>query len=142
MPKTRRPRARAKVGMISLGCPKNLVDTEVLLGNVAQQHVICAEPQDADVVIVNTCAFIDQSRAESLAAIREVAGWKAQGKIRGLIVAGCMAQRYGQQIREQVPSVDSILAMAEYDRIGEVLTNILDAKAAAQDAQAPWRTLV
>jgi ribosomal protein S12 methylthiotransferase len=128
--------------MVSLGCPKNLVDTEVLLGNVAEEHVICGDPRDADIVIVNTCAFIDQSRAESLQAIREVAGWKAEGKIRGLVVAGCMAQRYGEQIREAVPSVDSILAMAEYGRVGEVVRKILDAKGQAEEAQAPWRTLV
>ena len=88
-----RPAARAKVGMISLGCPKNLIDTEVLLGKVAEEHTICGDPEDADVVIVNTCGFIDQAREESLATIREVAGWKAEGKIRGLVVAGCRAQR-------------------------------------------------
>jgi ribosomal protein S12 methylthiotransferase len=143
MPRAKkRARTRAKVGMISLGCPKNLVDTEVLLGKVALDHTICGDPEDADIVIVNTCAFIDQSRAESLGAIREVARWKAEGKVRGMVVAGCMAQRYGDQIREAVPAVDSILAMAEYDRVGEVVANILDAHEAANDAQAPWRTLV
>jgi ribosomal protein S12 methylthiotransferase len=141
MPRSK-PRAQAKIGMVSLGCPKNLVDTEMLLGKVAEEHVICGDPQDADIVIVNTCAFIDQSRAESLQAIREVAGWKAEGKIRGVVVAGCMAQRYGDQIREAVPSVDSILAMAEYGRVGEVVRRILDAKGQAEEAQAPWRTLV
>ncbi|MEZ0228420.1 MAG: 30S ribosomal protein S12 methylthiotransferase RimO [Planctomycetota bacterium] len=141
MPRSK-PRSRAKIGMVSLGCPKNLVDTEMLLGTVAQEHVICGDPRDADIVIVNTCAFIDQSRAESLQAIREVAGWKEQGKIRGLVVAGCMAQRYGDQIREAVPTVDSILAMAEYGRVGEVVRKILDAKGQAEEAQAPWRTLV
>jgi ribosomal protein S12 methylthiotransferase len=93
-------------------------------------------------VIVNTCAFIDQSRAESLATIREVAGWKKAGKVRGLVVAGCMAQRYGAEIRDAVPEVDSILAMAEYDKLGSVLGHILDARAEAESAQAPWRTLV
>jgi ribosomal protein S12 methylthiotransferase len=135
-------RGRATIGMVSLGCPKNLVDTEMLLGTVAQEHVIAQDPKDADIVIVNTCAFIDQSRAESLQAIREVASWKAKGKIRGLVVAGCMAQRYGDEIRREVPSVDSVLAMAEYGRVGEVVRKILDAKSFAEDAQAPWRTLV
>lgn len=138
----RRKPAPARVGMISLGCPKNLVDTEVLLGKVSERYVVCADPRDADVVIVNTCAFIDQARDESLAAIRQVAGWKSEGKVRGLVVAGCMAQRYGGQIREKVPEVDSILAMAEYDRIGNVLEKILDERAAAEEAAAPWRTLV
>ncbi|HZU99559.1 MAG TPA: 30S ribosomal protein S12 methylthiotransferase RimO, partial [Planctomycetota bacterium] len=129
-------RGRAKIGMVSLGCPKNLVDTEMLLGTVAQEHVIAQDPKDADIVIVNTCAFIDQSRAESLQAIREVASWKAKGKIRGLVVAGCMAQRYGDEIRRVVPSVDSVLAMAEYGRVGEVVRKILDSKGMAEEAQA------
>jgi ribosomal protein S12 methylthiotransferase len=142
MRKTKRARSRAKVGMISLGCPKNLVDTEVLLGKAAEDYVICGDPEDADVVIVNTCAFIDQAREESLGAIREVARWKEEGKVRGLVVAGCMAQRYGDEIRKQVPAVDSILAMAEYAQVNRVLANVLDARAEAEAAQAPWRTLV
>lgn len=142
MPRTKRPRARAKIGMISLGCPKNLVDTEVLLGKAAEDYVICGDPEDADVVIVNTCAFIDQAREESLGVIREVAQWKDEGKVRGLVVAGCMAQRYGDEIRKKVPSVDSILAMAEYSQIKDVLAHVLDARSEAESARAPWRTLV
>src|SRR5688500_9191909 len=126
-----RPRTKAepaKVGVISLGCPKNMVDTEVLLGRVAEEHVICADPADADVVIVNTCGFIDQARDESLAVIREMEQWKAEGKIKGLVVAGCLAQRWGDKIREESPGVDSVLGMAEYGQINTVLKKVLTAK--------------
>ncbi len=137
------PRARpAKVGVISLGCPKNMVDTEVLLGRVAEEHVICADPADADVVIVNTCGFIDQARDESLAVIREMAEWKAQGKLQGVVVAGCLAQRWGEKLREEAPGVDSVLGMAEYSKINDVLKKVLTARDLAEAARAPWRTLV
>ncbi|RMG07633.1 MAG: 30S ribosomal protein S12 methylthiotransferase RimO [Planctomycetota bacterium] len=135
------PPAPARVGVISLGCPKNLVDTEVLLGRVAERHVVCADPEDADVVIVNTCGFIDQAREESLEAIAEVTRWKEEGRIRGVVVAGCLAQRWGERLRTEHPGVDSVIGMAEYERIGEVLA-ALSARDLAQQVQAPWRTLV
>ncbi|MBX3467362.1 MAG: 30S ribosomal protein S12 methylthiotransferase RimO [Planctomycetes bacterium] len=137
------PRARpARVGVISLGCPKNMVDTEVLLGRVAEEHVICADPADADVVIVNTCGFIDQARDESLAVIREMAELKAAGKLQGLVVAGCLAQRWGDKLREEAPGIDSVLGMAEYGQINTVLKKVLTARDLAERARAPWRTLV
>jgi len=134
--------APAKVGIISLGCPKNTVDTEVLLGRIAQDHVVCADPSDADVVVVNTCAFLDQAREESLAVIREVEGWKREGRIKGVVVTGCLAQRWGSKLQEQEPDVDAVLGMAEYGRIGEVMRGVLSPREAAEAAQAPWRTLV
>lgn len=132
----------ARVGIISLGCPKNLVDTEVLLGRVAANHMVCADPTDAEVVIINTCGFIDQAREESLAVIAEVAGWKAAGKIKGVVVAGCLAQRWGDRIRAENPGVDAVIGMGEYAQIGEVLQRVLSPKAMAEAVQAPWRTLV
>src|SRR5688500_14492491 len=140
-----RPRTKAepaKVGIISLGCPKNQVDTEVLLGRVAEEHVVCADPADADVVIVNTCGFIDQARDESLAVIREMQEWKEQGRIKGLVVAGCLAQRWGQRMREENPGVDSVLGMAEYGQINAVLKKVLTKRQLAEKAAAPWRVLV
>jgi len=133
----------ARVGVISLGCPKNLVDTEVLLGRIAAEHVICADPTDAEVVLINTCGFIDQAREESLETIREVARWKAAGRIKGVVVTGCLAQRWGERIRtEASPDVDAVLGMAEYERIGEVLAGVLGPRELAEQARAPWRTLV
>jgi ribosomal protein S12 methylthiotransferase len=148
-PKKPTPRARkeaaappTRVGVISLGCPKNMVDTEVLLGRVAEEHVVCADPADAEVVIVNTCGFIDQARDESLRVIREMTRWKAEGKLKGVVVAGCLAQRWGEHLREEAPGVDSILGMAEYGQINAVLKKVLTARDVAERARAPWRTLV
>jgi ribosomal protein S12 methylthiotransferase len=141
------PAAPAKVGIISLGCPKNLVDTEVLLGRVAADHMVCGDPLDADVVIVNTCGFIDQAREESLEVIAEVARWKAEGKIQGMVVAGCLAQRWGERIRDEAPNVDAVVGMAEYGQISDVLGKVLTSRGPAPydgpgAAPAPWRTLV
>lgn len=136
------PVPAARVGVISLGCPKNLVDTEVLLGRVAEEHVICADPADAELVIVNTCAFIDMARDESLAVIRELEQWKAEGRIRGVVVAGCLAQRWGEQLHAEHPAVDAVVGMAEYGNIGAVLRGVLGARELAEAVQAPWRTLV
>ena len=138
----RSPGRAARIGIISLGCPKNLVDTEVLLGRVAGEHVICGDPADAEVVIVNTCGFIDQARDESLDVIREMAAWKAEGRIKGVVVAGCLAQRWGERIRAEHPGVDAVLGMAEYDQIGAVLDNVVGARELAEAAQAPWRVQV
>lgn len=140
-----------KLGVISLGCPKNLVDTEVLLGKAASNdYMICGDAQDAEVVVVNTCSFIDQAREESLTAIREALSWKDQGRVQKVIVSGCMAQRYGDQIREAVPGVDSIIGMSEYTQFDSVLDGVRhdhsddceDPIRDAESAAAPWRTLV
>lgn len=141
-PATPASAAPARVGVISLGCPKNTVDTETLLGRIAEQHVVCADPADAEVVVVNTCAFIDQAREESLAVIAEMTRWKAEGRIKGLVVTGCLAQRWGEELHAQHPQVDSVVGMAEYGRINDVLREVLTARDLAEAAQAPWRTLV
>lgn len=142
MPKSLPTVQPARVGIISLGCPKNTVDTEVLLGRIAENHVVCGDPADADVVVVNTCAFIDQARDESMGVIREMARWKQEGKISGLVVTGCLAQRWGEKIRDEVGEVDAVLAMAEYEHVNEVLEKVLTARDLAEAARAPWRTLV
>lgn len=130
-----------RLGVVSLGCPKNLVDTEVLLGKAAaRDYVVCADPRDAEVVVINTCSFIDQAREESMGAIHEALAWKEEGRIQKVVVAGCMAQRYGDEIRESAPQVDSIIGMTEYKRFEDALDGV--AREAAKDAQTPWRTLV
>src|SRR5262245_28505662 len=111
-----------KVGMISLGCPKNLVDSEVMLG-LAQQtgHQLTRDAADADVLIVNTCAFIDKAKQESIDTILEMAELKKTGKCRRLIVTGCMAERYRDELREQIPEIDAVLGTGEVPQIVEVL---------------------
>jgi ribosomal protein S12 methylthiotransferase len=103
-----------KIGMISLGCPKNLVDSEVMLG-LAQQggHQLTRDAEDADVLIVNTCAFIDKAKQESIDTILEMAELKKTGKCRRLVVTGCMAERYRDELKAQIPEIDAVLGTGE-----------------------------
>jgi ribosomal protein S12 methylthiotransferase len=114
-----------KVGMISLGCPKNLVDGEVMLGLVRDAgHEITRSESDADVLVVNTCAFIDTAKQESVEAILEAAAQKRPGT--RLVVTGCLAERYRDQLREEIPEIDAVLGTGEVPRI-------LDAVGAARE---------
>jgi ribosomal protein S12 methylthiotransferase len=107
-----------KIGMISLGCPKNLVDSEVMLG-LAQQagHHLTRDAADADVLVVNTCAFIDKAKQESIDAILEMAEHKKSGRCRTLVVAGCMAERYRAELQEQIPEIDAIIGTGQVPEI-------------------------
>jgi ribosomal protein S12 methylthiotransferase len=103
-----------KIGMLSLGCPKNLVDSEVMLG-LAQQagHELTRDAADADVLVVNTCAFIDSAKQESIDAILEMAEFKKGGAGKRLIVTGCLAERYRDQLKSQIPEIDAVLGTGE-----------------------------
>ena len=103
-----------KIGMVSLGCPKNLVDSEVMLG-LAQKagHQLTRDPESAEVLVVNTCAFIDKAKQESIDTILEMAEHKKTGACRKLIVTGCMAERYRAELQEQIPEIDAILGTGE-----------------------------
>ena len=107
-----------KIGMISLGCPKNLVDSEVMLG-LAQQagHELTQDPAGADVLVVNTCAFIDSAKQESIDAILEMAQHKKDGSCQRLIVTGCMAERYRDELRAEIPEIDAVLGTGEVPEI-------------------------
>jgi len=107
-----------KIGMISLGCPKNLVDSEVMLG-LAQRagHELTRDAADADVLVVNTCAFIDKARQESIDAILEMAEHKKRGKCQTLVVTGCMAERYRDELRAEIPEIDTVLGTGEVPEI-------------------------
>src|SRR5215831_14463136 len=95
------------VHLLTLGCPKNLVDSELMLGVLANAgYEISTDPAGAEVLIVNTCAFIEAAKKESIAAILEAAELKANGRGRRLVVAGCLAQRYRDQLAEEFPEVD------------------------------------
>jgi ribosomal protein S12 methylthiotransferase len=103
-----------KIGMVSLGCPKNLVDSEVMLGLARQQgHELTRDAADADVLIVNTCAFIDKAKQESIDTILEMAEHKKSGACRRLIVTGCMAERYRHELRAEIPEIDAVLGTGE-----------------------------
>lgn len=114
---------KKKIGMISLGCPKNLVDSEVMLGMVAQENdlEITGNQEDADIMIVNTCAFIEDSKKESVDTILEVAQLKEQGKVEKLIVAGCLAQRYKAKLERELPEVDHFIGTGEFQHITKFL---------------------
>jgi ribosomal protein S12 methylthiotransferase len=103
-----------KIGMLSLGCPKNLVDSEVMLGLARQAgHELTRDAADADVLVVNTCAFIDSAKQESIDAILEMAEFKKGGAGKRLIVTGCLAERYRDELKSQIPEIDAVLGTGE-----------------------------
>jgi ribosomal protein S12 methylthiotransferase len=107
-----------KVGFVSLGCPKNLVDSEVMMGQLAARgHELTPHPDQADVLVVNTCSFIDPAKKESVDAILEMAEYKKAGRARRLIVAGCLVERYRGDIRKDIPEVDAIIGTNDLDSI-------------------------
>ena len=109
---------KTRVGVVSLGCSKNLVDTEVMLGHLdAAGATFVTDPEEAEVLVVNTCAFIGEAREESVRAILEGAELKKTGRVKRLVVAGCMVQRYGEELRQSLPEVDAFLGLDELDRI-------------------------
>ena len=107
-----------KVGFVSLGCPKNLVDSEVMMGLLeARGHELTPYPEEAEVLVVNTCSFIDPAKQESVDTILEMAEHKKTGKARRLIVAGCLVERYRDEIQQQIPAVDAVLGTNQLEHI-------------------------
>ena len=115
-----------KIGMVSLGCPKNQVDAEQMLGVLAGKGFeLVADHQEADVIVVNTCVFIESAKEESIRAVLEAAKMKKQGKCRALVVAGCLAQRYKDELARELPEADAIIGTAEVPRIGAICSKVL-----------------
>src|SRR5205809_7441231 len=107
---------------VSIGCPKNLVDSERMLGKLAQDgYTLTPDADGADVVVVNTCGFIEPARQESLGVIREMLLLKQQGKVGAVVVAGCLAERQGDELLKVVPDVDHIVGVFGREEIGEVV---------------------
>jgi len=107
-----------KVGFISLGCPKNLVDSEVMMGLLARAGAeLTRRAEDADVIVVNTCSFIESAQQESVNTILEMAGHKVGGKAKKLVVAGCLVERFRDQIRKDIPEVDAVVGTGELENI-------------------------
>ncbi len=118
-----------KVLFVSLGCDKNLVDSEAMLADLGSRgYVFTDEREEADIAIVNTCCFINDAKEESIETILEIAGLKESGRLRGLIVTGCLAQRYQEEIQAEIPEVDAILGTASTDRIVETVEAVLAGK--------------
>jgi ribosomal protein S12 methylthiotransferase len=120
------PTAKAHVHFRSLGCPKNQLDTEVMLGSLALEGFAIAERlEDADAVVVNTCSFIESAREESIEAILEVADLRESGRLRALVVAGCLPQRYGAELARELPEVDAFVGTAAFPEIPRILEDAL-----------------
>src|SRR5215510_2178377 len=126
---TRLPLQRVKVGIISLGCAKNLVDAEIMLGSVLQRGMeITSRAEDADVLVVNTCAFIDSAKEESIDAILEA---HQQRGLNGrpdqkLIVSGCMSQRFARELRHEMPEVDAFLGLDQVGELGAIVEEVVN----------------
>jgi len=115
-------RKAPRIGFVSLGCPKNLVDSEVMLGTLAQHgYTITPDKQDADVLVVNTCGFIDTAKQESIDTILEMVEMKNSGNCKKLVVAGCLAERYRADIRKEIPEIDFVFGPDELGRILEAV---------------------
>ena len=111
-------KSAVKVGFVSLGCPKNLIDSEVMMGILAQEGAtITSDAETADVLVVNTCSFIDKARQESVDTVLEMARLKTSGKATRLVVAGCMVERYRDEIRKNIPEVDAVVGTGELEDI-------------------------
>lgn len=122
-----------KLLFISLGCDKNLVDTEVMLGLLNKRDFTFTDDEnEADVIAINTCCFINDAKQESIDTILEMAELKKTGKCKALIVSGCLAQRYKQEIIDEIPEVDAIIGTSAYDKIAEAINNVLDGKGFAK----------
>src|SRR5690349_17366997 len=114
------------VCLVSLGCSKNLVDSEVMAGHLAREGLaLVAEPQDADVVILNTCGFIGEARAESEAAIAKLAEQKREGALSGLVVTGCMVELHEAALARQFPEVDALLPISDYSGVPSIVRQVL-----------------
>lgn len=115
-----------KIGFVSLGCSKNLVDSEKMMGMIqSSKHEIVANPAQADAIIINTCGFINSAKEEAIDTIFEMAKYK-QKQLKKLIVVGCLAQRYKQTLIEEIPEIDAVIPIAEYDHLHEILRLHLD----------------
>jgi ribosomal protein S12 methylthiotransferase len=121
-------RRHTRVGMISLGCAKNLVDAEIMLGSVLQRGMeITSRPEDADVLVVNTCAFIDSAKEESVEAILEAHQQRGLNRRpdQKLIVSGCMSQRFAKELRQEMPEVDAFIGLDQVTQLGDIVERII-----------------
>jgi ribosomal protein S12 methylthiotransferase len=124
-----------RVGLVSLGCPKNLVDSEVMLGHLQRRgHQLTSDAREADVIVVNTCAFIESARQESVDAVLEMAREKQTGRARRLVVTGCLAQRYDAELRREIPEIDATLGTGQVD---EIVAAVEGSASAVDDSGRP-----
>lgn len=117
-----------KIGLVSLGCDKNRVDSEIALGVLRAKYQIVQDPIEADIIIVNTCGFIEDAKKESIDTIFEMARFKTEGNCKLLMATGCLTQRYGEELMKEMPELDIILGVNSYDKIDEYVAKFIDNK--------------
>ena len=118
-----------KIGMVSLGCPKNQVDAEMMLQALADAgFIITPDEAEADAIIVNTCGFIEEAKAEAIENILEVARYKKTGRLKALVVTGCLAERYRDDVTEEIPEVDVVVGIGANDRIPRIVADAIEGK--------------
>ena len=111
-----------KIGMASLGCPKNQVDAEIILSKLRdKEYEITPFEEEAEVIIVNTCGFIESAKQESIDTILELSGLKKTGKLKCLIVTGCLAERYREQLKAEIPEIDTVVGIGQNEKIAEII---------------------
>jgi len=116
-----------RVAVISLGCARNLVDSEVLLGHVVEEGLqVVREPEDADVVVVNTCGFVETAKQESIDTILSVSRLRQEGDLKGVIAVGCLAQRFGSELGESIPELDAVFGISDYSGVPAVVRKIVN----------------
>ncbi len=121
-----------KILLVSLGCDKNLVDSEVMLGMLAEKgYTFTNDEAEAEIAVVNTCCFINDAKEESVNAILEMAELKKSGQLKALIVTGCLAQRYQKEIREEIEEVDAIIGTSAIDKIAETIEDAIAGESGA-----------
>src|SRR3954447_6468180 len=134
--------SRKKIGFVSLGCPKNLVDSEVMMGLLNQAGAeITPHADDADIIVVNTCSFIDSAKQESVDAILEMVHHKTSGRAQKLIVAGCLVERYRSEIQKNIPDVDAVVGTGELEQIIEA-AGIAPARSVSTQPDSPFKILI
>ena len=114
-----------KIGFVSLGCSKNLIDTEVMLGILRDRHMeITEDLAQSDIIIVNTCTFIEKAKQESIDTILQAARYKTEGNCKILIVTGCLSQQYKEELMKEMPEIDALLGTGSWDRIWEAIDTV------------------
>ena len=113
-----------KLYTVSLGCAKNQVDTEMILGVLKDDSTLVDDPSLADLILINTCAFIESAREEAINTILDLASYK--GENTKLVVCGCLSQRYKEELIKELPEVDRFIAISEYDQIASIITGLLN----------------
>ncbi|MHC5198829.1 MAG: 30S ribosomal protein S12 methylthiotransferase RimO [Planctomycetota bacterium] len=122
-------RKPVSVGFVALGCPKNMVDSEVMLAQIGQDgFVLSGDPDTADVVVINTCGFIEPAKEEALEAIRQAVGQKKAGYVRKVVVTGCLSERMGEDLAREVKGIDAVVGLGERDKIAAIIRTCLSTK--------------